>query len=65
MAVDIKSYPSWVRGLKSFLAGWLNPLAGSYPSWVRGLKCIHRPDIPEKERIVPFMGTGIKITLQA
>ena len=38
MAVDIKSYPPWVRGLKRGCWLHLRGATPSYPPWVRGLK---------------------------
>ena len=50
------SYPSRVRGLKHKMIELLTDTIISYPSWVRGLK----PREKRSEKIVPFMGTGIK-----
>ena len=38
VAFNIKSHPSWVRGLKHSLTQGLLKSLMSHPSWVRGLK---------------------------
>ena len=38
--MNIKSHPTWVRGLKLFTKRKELPLKASHPTWVRGLKLV-------------------------
>ena len=44
--LNMRSHPTWVRGLKLSCLGAGLILAASHPTWVRGLKlgvcCIHK-----------------------
>ena len=36
--LNMRSHPTWVRGLKRQWFGVTEPTAESHPTWVRGLK---------------------------
>ena len=55
------SLPSWERGLKSVVVGWIGFILVSLPSWERGLKsCSHR-DRTIDRRSLPSWERGLKL----
>ena len=57
---EIKSPPSWGRGLKPFSAPVVEGPIQSPPSWGRGLK-LHRVNLPSQlPHVAPFMGAWIE-----
>ena len=47
--LNMRSHPTWVRGLKLSLKGILCHLCASHPTWVRGLKLKLRQKIMENQ----------------
>ena len=60
LLLNMRSHPTWVRGLKQFpkLTNLLH--IQSHPTWVRGLKRIAQAEKLIEEEVAPYVGAWIE-----
>ena len=62
MQIQVRSHPTWVRGLKPGRRDGLGQIRGSHPTWVRGLK--HAAYVSRSNSYVaPHVGAWIETRL--
>ena len=62
--LNMRSHPTWVRGLKLCSFALLQPLDESHPTWVRGLKLTTRARGWHPSPVAPYVGAWIE-TIQS
>ena len=61
--LNMRSHPTWVRGLKRNHDAEIQELQKSHPTWVRGLKHVVTILLLLLHRVAPYVGAWIE-TLQ-
>ena len=59
-AMEKKSHPTWVRGLKHSLVNFKIDVYKSHPTWVRGLKLALISLLDVNEEVAPYVGAWIE-----
>ena len=62
-AVDIKSHPAWVCGLKQKGNKVITTILRSHPAWVCGLKPLMSCKVLHSDYVTPCVGVWIETTL--
>ena len=58
--LNMRSHPTWVRGLKPAACNRLLIETGSHPTWVRGLKRYGAPVVHRLGVVAPYVGAWIE-----
>ena len=61
----VRSHPTWVRGLKPIINGWVEHFRMSHPTWVRGLKRETFECLLRGGYVAPYVGAWIETELSA
>ena len=59
--LNMRSHPTWVRGLKPGISVPPEPPRSSHPTWVRGLKLINKTSLSLKPKSHPTWVRGLKL----
>ena len=58
--LNMRSHPTWVRGLKHFVTGGFTTYKLSHPTWVRGLKQALGVEAVAGNHVAPYVGAWIE-----
>ena len=61
--LNMRSHPTWVRGLKLLVVFTLDTLTWSHPTWVRGLKHNLKHQTQKMAYVAPYVGAWIETCL--
>ena len=61
--LNMRSHPTWVRGLKLSISNSIRKLNGSHPTWVRGLKLRRKKKRYAFSKSHPTWVRGLKLPI--